>query len=459
MDVSEATVESSPPNLFTRLRQSAAAKDALYVVSAQALGTLIALGVDALLFRTLSMTERGMLSASLALQAVLLLVADLGLSLTTVRVGSEYVAKGMIAEANTVFRRALVNRLLLSTGIGAAAFFLADPLTTFPLNAGNRLMLVWAVAAGIIGTSVIGWAADVAQARRRFGAYFAQQVIAAVFRACIWVAMIYRLSSLDPAQAAPLKAELLLWGLAIASSFAGAICIFLQGDALTPPAPLSAESAAKLDGELSRFGLFAALTVILAGFGDKLEIFLVQHLLGADETAVYDGARRLAMVLPLLTTAIATVLLPRAAALDSLEACKRYVGKAFKVSLPLALVSAGGLALLASVLVPLFWSAKYDASVPALRWLCFGYAFNVLLNPVALVLYPLRREGTLLVLNALSIVLSVVAGYLLIPKYGAIGAAWSVAGVKAVIMLACGGVVIWALKNSRGIGTESPPST
>jgi len=437
---------ASAPTVVTRIWKSAAARDAMLVLVAQGVGTAIALATDALLFRRLSLPERGFFSAALALQSVLLILCDLGVSLTTVRVGAEYYARGLVQEAHLVFRRALVTRIILGFGVAALAFFFSHALVEYPLHAGKRMALVWSAASAIVGISMIAWGVDVAQARRKFGNYLATQLAAAVIRGWILITMITRMSSPDADTLSSASADMLMWGVAAAACLAGILSVVMQREVLESP-KISDTSHDAVLAELSRFSGYAAATVVLAGLGGYVELLLIQPMLGAESTAVYDGARRLAMLLPLISTATTTVLLPRAAALNSIQACQEYSAKALRVSLPLAFAAAGGLAVLGSVLVPLFWGDKYDASIPLLRWLCFGFFFNVLFNPLSLVLYPLRRENLLLGLNALSIVLSLALGFLLIPRFGPSGAAWSVAAVKVLVMLLCGVAVWWSLKN------------
>ena len=433
----------------------------MLVLLAQGLGTLIALVTDAMLFRRLSVSERGFFSAALALQSVLLILCDLGISLTTVRVGAEYYAKGLVQEAHLVFRRALVTRVILGFGVAALAFFFSSALVQYPLHAGNRLALVWSAASGIVGISMIAWGVDVAQARRKFGFYLATQLAAAVMRGWILITMITRMSSPDSDAVSSASADMLMWGVAAAACLAGILAVMMQREVLESP-KISDVAHDGVLAELSGFSGYAAATVVLAGLGGYVELLLIQPLLGSESTAVYDGARKLAMLLPLISTATTTVLLPRAAALNSIQACEEYTSKAFRVSLPLAFATAGALAILGSVIVPLFWGDKYEASIPLLRWLCIGFFFNVLFNPLSLVLYPLRRENLLLALNALSIVLSIALGFLLIPRFGPSGAAWSVAAVKVIVMLLCGAAVWWALNHPHphafGSNTERASS-
>src|SRR3954466_11198133 len=91
MDTVE-TLDSAAPRpsagLFARLRESTAAREGVYVFAAQGLATLILLCVDFILYKELSKPERGALTTALGLRNVFLYVADMGLSLTTVRVAS-----------------------------------------------------------------------------------------------------------------------------------------------------------------------------------------------------------------------------------------------------------------------------------------------------------------------------------------------------------------------------------
>jgi O-antigen/teichoic acid export membrane protein len=376
-----------------------------------------------------------------------------------VRVGAEFHAKGMIEEANAVFRRGLYTRLILAVGISALAYFMAPLLVKYPLSASDRQQLVWAGAAALAGISLILWGVDVAQSRRRFGTYFVLQFLAATVRALIVVVIVRKLMGNEPqtAQNAILiRAEPILWGIACASCIGGMLSIVLQRDVLKPGPAFNVGIEKLVEQKMWSFGRYAVATVVLGGVSAQVELLMLQSMLKADDTAIYDGARRLAMIFPLLATALTTVLLPRAAALDSAEACSRYARKAIKVTLPLAIAAGGAVAFGAPYFVPWLWGERYVASIPVLQWLCLAFAFFVVFSPLTLVLYPLQREGAVLILNALLLVISVAVGYVMIPRYGAMGAAWSAIIVRGVVMLLSGAVVVYSLKNPPSFSTSSP---
>ncbi|MGD0088997.1 MAG: polysaccharide biosynthesis C-terminal domain-containing protein [Planctomycetota bacterium] len=439
--------------LYARLRGSLAAREMLWVLAAQGLATLIALGADVLLFRRLLLRERGMLTATLGLRNVLLYVADMGLALTTVRVGAEYFGKGQLAAANAIFRRALATRLALALLVLGLACALAPALCRFPLAAGDRPGLVTAAALALLGLTATSWGVDVSQATRSFGRYFAHQVVEASLKAGAVALVIVALTrSLSGGDVAGASAEVLLLVMAAAALAAGLASVLIQRSALAKPKELDAAAEKEVHSQLRSFNRYAVAIALLYTVSGCVEVFLVQLQCGPEETAIFSGAQRLALVLLLLGGVLNTVLLPRVAVLDTPAACAAYVRKTLFVGIPLAIVAAGVLAASAGVIVPLLWSGRYGASITPLRWLCPAYAFSIVLAPLNLVFYPLRGERTLLVLQALGVALAVALGAYLIPRYGAVGAAWSSLGARALLALLSGAALYRALHSPAPCG-------
>jgi O-antigen/teichoic acid export membrane protein len=454
------------------LRASTAARDGLWVLAAQGLATMIALGVDVLLFRNLEQAERGTLTAALGLRNIFLYIADMGLALTTVRVGAEFLGKGLRNEAHAVFRRALVTRLVLACMVAGVACALAPLLGRFLLAAGDRPELIFASAAALVGMTATAWGVDVAQACRRFARYFAHQVIEASLRAIAVVVVFLAVCGAligTAARDAHLRTETVLWPLALASLLAGACSILIQRRQLaldTPPADEAVQSDSQpgvfqrfwrtlcgedsvVHAELRSFSRYAVAIALLQTVMAYVEVFLIQCQRGPNETAVFEGGRRLALILPLIGGALTTVLLPRVAVLATPEACAAYVRKALWVSVPLAVLAAVSLAAAAGFVVPLLWSGRYADSIAPLRWLCAGYGFSIVLAPLVLVLFPLRREGTVLLIQIAGLTLALALGAYLIPRFGAVGAAWSSLCVRVLMTLACAAAVFVFLRRKE----------
>jgi len=447
VQTAEPTQNAGIGATLSRLSESSAAREGLWVLAGQGLATLIALGMDSLLFRQLPPADRGTLSAALGLRNILLYVADMGLALATVRVASAYIGRGAHDKAAAVFRRALGTRCLLAMLVAALTAVLAPALCGFPLAAPGRTKLVLACAAALLGMSATSWGVDVAQSTRRFGFYFAHQVVEAALRFAAVAAVFLLL-----APKIEISPELLLWALAIAATLAGLFSLFIQRKDAAH-APLDDAAKDDLMQQLRAFGRYAWAIALLQTVSGFVELFIVQWQIGATETAVFEGARRLASILPLLGGALVTILLPRAAQLASKDECAAYVKKSLLASSAMALVFAGGLALSSGIVIPLLWGARYAASVPALRWLCLAHAFSIVINPLALVFFPLQRLGTLLALNISALVLQIAFGFWLIPQHGALGGAWSALAAKAVTMVLFGIAVRVALRRTHPLAT------
>jgi O-antigen/teichoic acid export membrane protein len=407
-------------------------RDGLLVLGAQGTGALIALLADRWLFQTLPKAEQGALSGGLALSGTLLLASDLGLALTTIRVGARLNAEGDTAGMAALFRRTLRARILLGVLFSTIPLLCGGFVArTLHLETGG--WLIGAAAASVLGNAVVWWALDVSQARRRFGTYAVQQISSAAFRAG---AIAAGLLLFKGAFGLPVS-ELMLWLIAAAAALCGIVCVLPALSALRGPLELEPVR----DQRLFAFGAYACVISILSALNANVDIQMVQALLPLESTADFACARRLALALNLLATATVTVLLPRAAALTTAESCRAYLRKALSAGVLLALGFGGGLALTAGPFIVLFGGERYLSSIPILRLLCVAQGVGIVLTPLSLVLYPLHRERAVIAFNAAQLALQIVLALWLIPTFGLPGAAWS------AILARCGaGVVLaWAL--------------
>lgn len=409
------------------------------MLAAQALGVVIALGADSIVFRDLKQSENGIFNTALGLRSVLLSIADCGMAMATVRVGSHFVSKGMIAEAHAVFRRALVFRWLAALVVCGLCVLLSRQILGRVLDTPSRPYLVYACIGGLLGMTTVSWGLDVAQCRRRMGSYFIQNVGDAILKA---LAIVFVLRGMETPS--PRISELMLWMMAAGVIVAALVSVLVEREVFADAKGFGLAAPPSVSGELHGFIPYAAAATFLGMIAIYVEVFLVKNLSGAEETAVFAGARRLGSLLPLLTAGLTTVMLPRASALQTREECAAYIRKALKITLPLAVVVCGGLALGAGIVVPLLWGSKYDASILPLRWMCLAYALTFVTTPLSYVLFPLQRPGTLVLINALTLALSIGVGIYMVGQYGALGAAWSMLFVRATMTGVLGGA-LWKI--------------
>jgi O-antigen/teichoic acid export membrane protein len=436
------------------LLKTSAARDGVLVIGAQGIAVLIALCVESYLFRELPKAEQGALSSGLALSAVLLQAFDLGLALTTIRVGAKYIAEGRHDKAAQLFRATLAARVVLAGLVILATAIFSNAIARDILSMPDGRRIVTVAALGVMGNAMVWWGVDVAQARRAFESYAIQQIGAAAAKtlAIVLAAVLFVHAFTENA------AHTILMAIAVANLGSGLFSIILSRGSLRAVTTATEKPAENETGQrihLFEFGMYACAVSVLTALSANADVLLVQHYLGVEDTAVFACARRLAMALNLLATASITVLLPRAALLESRAACMAYVRKALTAGLVMAFVAAGGLALAASIFVPLFGGPEYRASIPILQWLCVAHGIGMVLTPLTLVFYPLRQEGILVFLNALQLGAHLVLGIVLTPLFKLEGAAWAMIGSRTVVAIAAIFFLAWAFKRADSV-SKSP---
>ena len=433
------------------LLRTAAARDGAWVIGAQGLSALVALVVDAYLFHALPKAQQGMLATGLTFSALLLQASDLGLALTTIRLGAKYFADGRPDLAAAIFRKTLRYRVCFSFALLGLTCLFAGTLER-ALNLESGRAVAQAAAAAVIGNAVVWWGVDVSQARRAFRAYALQQVAAALLKAAAIGALFFLYGGIVGASSpdAPFK---ILLSIAVANLLSGLLSLKIEGPSARLFGADGMASKVASTPDIFQFGAFACAISLLVALSSNADVLLVQHYLGEEDTAVFACARRLAMALNLLATACITVLLPRAAALNSRAECAAYLRKGLKAGILLGVVTAGGLALAAEILVPLFGGAKYMASIPILRWLCIAHGVGIASTPLLLVFYPLRREAALVFIYAAGLLALAALGVFWTPVYKLDGAAWAVIAGKFIPALLAAAFLL------REFGREVTPAT
>jgi O-antigen/teichoic acid export membrane protein len=96
----------------------------------------------------------------------------------------------------------------------------------------------------------------------------------------------------------------------------------------------------------------------------------------------------------------------------------------------------GILALLAGPIIAILYGSAFTEAASVLAWMCPGLAFLVLAYPVNAVLYVRNRVAVFPLTAALSLVVSVGANLLLLPAFGARGAAmaYSLTALSALLV-------------------------
>lgn len=170
---------------------------------------------------------------------------------------------------------------------------------------------------------------------------------------------------------------------------------------------------------LTRWTFVASLSVILAS---KLDIFLLGVLSTPQQLGLYSGAQKYAMAAPVISAAMSTVFMPRAAQVRDLSGLRRYLrdtlGTTLLFAAPLVVAAAS-----AGFFLVLLLGGQFEGSVVAAQWLLSAFSLGVVVNPLSYTFYNVGAARFLTLMNVAQLALGLVLDLALIPTLGARGAA------------------------------------
>jgi O-antigen/teichoic acid export membrane protein len=186
---------------------------------------------------------------------------------------------------------------------------------------------------------------------------------------------------------------------------------------------------------LVRFGVQGEAGNVLQLMNYRLDQYIVRGFVGLGGVGVYAVAASMTEGIFILANAVALVLLPRMAS-ASAEDAAWMAPVATRNTLLIAAAAAIALAIVAPVLLPLVFGDRFDDSVAALWWLLPGTV--ALAGAKVLTSYIFSQGRPLLntMITCVSLAVTLIAGFALIPAYGVNGAAASSSLAYAVHLVA-----------------------
>lgn len=180
-----------------------------------------------------------------------------------------------------------------------------------------------------------------------------------------------------------------------------------------------------------QFGLQSHIGNIVGYFNYRLDVLLVNGMLGATSVGLYSVATRLAEMVWYFPSAVCFAILPKAAGTDARQ-MNRFTPRVFLVTLAATTTAGVGLALIGRPLIRTVFSEAFIESFVPMVALLPGVvlmgAARVLANDITGRGYPLYSS----IISGVSLVLTVVLNLVLIPRFGIMGAALASTGAYTV---------------------------
>jgi len=214
----------------------------------------------------------------------------------------------------------------------------------------------------------------------------------------------------------------ILTTVALAHGLALAVALALLGRRT----PLAATGVARMEylRPAIFYGVKAHLGNIMSFLNYRLDMFLVNLLVGPAAAGIYTVAVRLTEQLWMISQSVSTVIFPRLSAMANNETARRaFTPLMARIVLWITLAAAGLLAAIAQPLIQLLFGSEFVGAVAALLVLLPGIVLLSLGRVVANDFAARGWVGINMVLAALVLLINTSANLVLIPQFGFVGAA------------------------------------
>ena len=168
------------------------------------------------------------------------------------------------------------------------------------------------------------------------------------------------------------------------------------------------------------FGLNALFSAIYL----SVDVILLEHLAGDAEVGIYRGAVMLIAMMPIFAETLSTGIFPRMAKhLGDPDAAGRELGFALRVLLALSVPAAVGGFILAEPLMVLLGGQPFAASALPFMVMAPLLPLRFVKNALGMTLSTLNRQAVRTRAVLFAAIFNLVANFIAIPEYGAVGAA------------------------------------
>lgn len=421
-----------------------ATQHVMTVLAGHGLRLVLGLASSAMLARGLG--PQGLSSFSVVSAAMLIAISmsDFGLGNSAVR----FMAGDLNEQPSRAYRTASTYarlRLLGSLVLVAFSVLLAGPLASIlRLPADGGVQFVRLAALGVLATSCSAVVSTILRTLRLFPRLVAAQTLNVVLTVVL-LGILFLLGRLTIASA-------LVVG-AVTALAAAILSWFLQPpvwrQALRSSAPLLANDARRL----WRFGRWLWVSNILVIAVSQLDLLLLNRWSDAQATGYYALALNLALKAAIVNQALHTVLLPDVSALNAWDQFVAYIRRSLSRSAILALLLMLTLPIARPFIVTIY-GQTYAPSVPLFYLLIGVILFEILVDPLLMLAYPLDMTRHIAASHVVRVATMVLVGSLVIPSSGGQGAALAKLAANVLGALFLGGLLFVRLRRTRSATPE-----
>lgn len=373
---------------------------------------VLGFATSVLIARSLGPAGYGLIALVSLVLAVADTLGDFGLTYAAVRALAR--AAGPEPERARWLARGFFSLAVITNTLAAAVgVVLAGPIARLVLGRPESEPYLRLAMIGLVTVAGNGFATAVLQSLRHFGRLAALQTISALTY-LIGILVLVATNRLDVASVVLLGAVNPLVGFVVGLRLLPR-GFFSLGETLARP-------ARRTWRELAGFSKWLWISAMLSLLAAQLDLVMLSRWAPAALVGVYALAFNLHMKMHVVNQARATVLLPGVSSLRAANEMRSFIVRSLKRSLVLV----AGYMLFIPFFRPFivtFYGADYAGAVGPLLVLTIVILFDLVVEPVILLGFPLDQPRAMAGADAVRLATLVATGWLLIPAFGPLGAA------------------------------------
>lgn len=192
------------------------------------------------------------------------------------------------------------------------------------------------------------------------------------------------------------------------------------------PVFFNAKNSNTVFSEFMNFNKWIAFFTIIAAIASRIDTYVATYYLSLSEVGIYSVGVSLVGFVTQIVLALASVVAPKLTQKNP----KEFITYFKKLQAFVLLLALGGVLVgipIGSVMIPLVYGSAYTASVLPFSILLIGNALFLVAVPVhTSVIYYFSYPKLFVYVTAIRLILTASIGVILVPQYGALGAAISV---------------------------------
>ncbi len=186
--------------------------------------------------------------------------------------------------------------------------------------------------------------------------------------------------------------------------------------------------------ETLTFGKWMSLQSIVLVIQSRLDTYLLSYYTNPEQVSYYDIAFKVQGLILFMIGSFNTVILPKMTELSDNQSIKNAVNKMSKLILLISLTFLP-LIVIVPYFLPFVFGVKYASSVVPLMIMLGSLIPHVWIFPFNNALYATGVSRPFFISVSLQLIANVIVSIILLPKYGAIGAAISYAVINVIALL------------------------